>query len=186
MGLTAAVTRTSATIAERILKSKQMTNARHALEQDTAATADLQEVMEDFAQNDFLVKRVTQDILDSGYDISSNTYKLVSAIMNPGATPSFFYKGIEVTTQMIGGDVSIEVSKLLAQASGRIISGSLSVVIGGATMVYDIYKLSQEVDQLAKSGNSASADLRNIADKLEEALKELQITEETDKEDDSA
>lgn len=69
--------------------------------------------------------------------------------------------------------IYFQISKLLLHTSGRIISGSVTVVLGGVTMLYDIYKLSGEVTDMAKLGEEGASEIRTIADQLEEALLEL-------------
>ena len=59
-------------------------------------------------------------------------------------------------------------SKILLHTSGRVLSGGITVVFGSITMVYDIYKLSTEMEAIAtkKDGD----ELREIANQLEIAL----------------
>ena len=79
---------------------------------------------------------------------------------------------------MFGDDVGKEMSKLILQASGRLVSGSISVVTGGLTVAYDVYKLHSEIDKLVtQSVEKSAAELRDIADKLEESLQELKVDE---------
>lgn len=52
-------------------------------------------------------------------------------------------------------------------------SGGVTVVLGGVTMLYDIYKLNNEVAEIAKLGAEGASEIRTIADQLEEKLGEL-------------
>ena len=75
-------------------------------------------------------------------------------------------------------DVGKEMSKLIISASGRLISGSIAIVIGGVTVAYNVYKLHSEIDKLVtQTVEKSAAELRDIADKLEEALQELEVDE---------
>ena len=66
-----------------------------------------------------------------------------------------------------------QISKLVLHTSGRVLSGSVTVVLGGVTMLYDIYKLNNEVQEIAKLGSEGASEIRTIADQLEKTLGEL-------------
>ena len=69
-------------------------------------------------------------------------------------------------------------SKLIVVASGRLVSGSIAIVAGGVTVAYDVYKLHSEIDKLVtQSVEKSAAELRDIADKLEQSLQELKVDE---------
>ena len=79
---------------------------------------------------------------------------------------------------VFGDDVGKEMSKLIVSASGRLISGSIAIVAGGVTVAYDVYKLHSEIDKLVtQTVEKSAAELRDIADKLEESLQELEVDE---------
>lgn len=59
------------------------------------------------------------------------------------------------------------------------ISGTVTVVLGGASMVYDIYKLNNELGEIAKLGTEGASEFRTMAKQLEDALKELQTKPQT-------
>ena len=80
---------------------------------------------------------------------------------------------MEATAQLFGDDVGKEVSKAIMVTSGKVFSGAFTVVFGGATMIYDIYKLNSELENLATNGTSAN--VRKIAEELEVALNELDV-----------
>ena len=98
------------------------------------------------------------------------------------------------TAQIFGEDIGREVSKAVLITSGRIFSGAVTVVFGGATMIYgkninekkgsferlgsnyvvaDIYRLHKEVDILAAVGSEGTNDIRVLASELEKALESL-------------
>jgi len=70
--------------------------------------------------------------------------------------------------------------QVILHASGRVLSGSVTVVLGGATLVYDIYKLNNEVQEIARLGEEGASELRVIADQLEASLMDLQAKNEED------
>ena len=59
-------------------------------------------------------------------------------------------------------------SKILVATSGRVLSGGITVVLGSITMMYDIYQLSIEMEDIATK--RAGDEVRLIADKLELSL----------------
>ena len=59
-------------------------------------------------------------------------------------------------------------SKILVATSGRVLSGGITVVLGSITMMYDIYQLSMEMEDIATK--RAGDEIRLIADKLELSL----------------
>ena len=63
---------------------------------------------------------------------------------------------------------TFQVSKILLRTSGKVLSGGITVVFGGLTMAYDIYKLSTEVEAIATK--QAGDEFREIAYQLEIAL----------------
>ena len=56
----------------------------------------------------------------------------------------------------------------MLHTSGRVLSGGITVVFGSITMVYDIYKLSTEMEAIVTK--KAGDELREIANQLEIAL----------------
>ena len=54
----------------------------------------------------------------------------------------------------------LQVSKILLHTSGRVLSGAVTVVFGGATVIYDIYRLNSEVQTLAGKGKDGAEDIR--------------------------
>ena len=56
--------------------------------------------------------------------------------------------------------IRFQVSKILLHTSGRVLSGAVTVVFGGATVIYDIYRLNSEVQTLAGKGKDGAEDIR--------------------------
>ena len=81
--------------------------------------------------------------------------------------------GVEALGKIFGEDVGKEVSKLILHTSGRVLAGSVTVVLGGATMLYDIYKVNTELAELSKMGEKGADEIRNIAAELEKSLLDL-------------
>ena len=101
-----------------------------------------------------------------------SSYELTNLLMKSGN--GLLTRGLETTAKLFGDDISREMSKLILVASGRIVTGSVTVVMGGLTMGYDIYKLTSQIEILAtKSIESSAEELKEIANKLEESLQEL-------------
>ena len=63
--------------------------------------------------------------------------------------------------------------KLLARTSGQILSGSVTLVFGGVTMLWDMYNLKSGIKQLADGSEEGAGMIREIADQLEAALSEM-------------
>ena len=54
------------------------------------------------------------------------------------------------------------------------LTGALSIVTGGVTMIYDVYQLSGQIDILVKKGGAEGASqIRSIASQLEKNLIEI-------------
>jgi hypothetical protein len=56
--------------------------------------------------------------------------------------------------------ILFQVTKILLRTSGRVLSGAVTIVFGGATMIYDIYRLNEEVQTLAGKGKDGATDIR--------------------------
>jgi len=75
--------------------------------------------------------------------------------------------------------VSRAVSKAAVVTSGRMFSGAFTIVVGGATVVYDIYSLHKEIEGLSKlelEGQRHANHIRLVAQELEESLETLLAT----------
>merc|ERR1712002_81990 len=87
--------------------------------------------------------------------------------------------GLETLGSIFGENVNKEIMKLLARTSGQVLSGTVTSVFGGVTMLWDMYQLKNGVQQLAGGGEEGAIQIREIASQLEEGLKEF--TEKHDK-----
>ena len=67
-----------------------------------------------------------------------------------------------------------DVAKLLLSSSTRVLTGSLTAVLGGVMIPWDLYNLSTGIkDLLSGDMSEASKQIRNIADQLKKALDEI-------------
>ena len=69
----------------------------------------------------------------------------------PGSTITV---GLEVVGQIFGEDVNKEITKILLQSGGRVISGAVTSVFGGVTLLWDVYNLRGGVKELAAGEDS--------------------------------
>ncbi len=111
----------------------------------------------------------------------------ILSLVSPGSGAGLGQVGAEAAAKIFGEDFSKEVSKLVLHASGRALAGTVTVVLGGATMAYDIYRLNGDLEPLlGKGGDAAAGHLREIAKQLEEAMGEItepEVKEKSDKEE---
>ncbi len=144
-----------------------------------------------------MVREVASDLIKGGAGVTTDSIYIAGLIGSGGGAAGTFGKiGGEAVAKIFGEDVGkevrtysestlkvrdphlistiqLQVSKLLLHTSGRLLSGSVTVVLGGATMLYDIYKLNREMGEIAKLGAEGASEIRTIADQLEETLGEL-------------
>ena len=81
--------------------------------------------------------------------------------------------GLEALGQILGESANRTIVKLLARTSGQILSGSVTLVFGGVTMLWDMYNLKSGIKQLADGSEEGAGMIREIADQLEAALSEM-------------
>ena len=148
-----------------------MKAAHAALEADQEATDKLEKQVVKLSQDDKVLKHVLKDLAKSGGSVSIGSVSLSSLLT--ASSGGVFKKGLEATAQIFGDDVAKEMSKMIAVTSGKIVSGSFTVVLGGVTMAYDIYKLTNQVEEMAKLGQDGASEIRTVAKQLEVALDEL-------------
>ena len=138
LGLASGLTGASAALSKKILSSKQMSRVRLAIEVDSAATKELATEVET-VQNDQRIHKVTEVLFTVGSLASSS--KGVLDILR-GATPGqTIIGGLEAVSQIFGENVNKEIVKLLARTSGQVLSGTVTSVFGGVTMLWDMYQL---------------------------------------------
>ena len=170
LGIASGVGGGAAAVTEKIIKSRQMDAARKALEADKLATTHLETQLEK-VRKDKVAKKVAKDALIAGGGAAYDSLKIFHLVA--GSTGSSLKAGIEATAQLFGEDLGKEVSKVLLRTSGKVFSGSVTVVFGGITMAWDIYKLSNEIEELIKLGAEGANDIRTLAKELEKALLDL-------------
>ena len=143
-----------------------------ALISDQETTLELQSQIETLSRNEKLLKSMALVLAKSGSQISSDGFKIAGLI---GASSSnLLGQGLTVAAGALSDDAAKAVSKALLVASGRAVTGALSIVTGGVTMIYDIYQLSGQIDVLVKKGGAESAkEIRSIASQLEKNLLEI-------------
>lgn len=179
LGLAAGVTGGAAAVTEKVIKSKQMSAARTALKVDQDATEHLEHRVEKLKKDKRVVRKIASDVLLTGSTAAYDSVNMFNLLAGKGGAAASLKVGIEATAQLFGEDFGKEVSKILLHTSGRLLSGTVTVVLGGATMIYDIYKLTTEVEEIAKLGKDGASEIRTIAQQLEAALSELVPSSET-------
>ena len=104
--------------------------------------------------------------------LASGTKGLLDVVR--GATPGqTIVAGLETLGSIFGENVNKEIVKLLARTSGQVLSGTVTSVFGGVTMLWDMYQLKNGVQQLAGGGEEGAIQIREIANQLEEGLNEF-------------
>ena len=167
LGLASGLTGASAALSKKILSSKQMSRVQLAIEVDSAATKELSTEL-DTVKADQRIQRVTQVLFTVGSLASSS--KGVLDILR-GATPGqTILGGLEAVSQIFGENINKEIVKLLARTSGQVLSGTVTSVLGGVTMLWDMYQLKDGLAQLADGSEEGAEQIREIATQLELAL----------------
>ncbi len=138
------------------------------------ATELLEERLHHLQESGAFARQVAKHALLSGGGAVSDSIQILSLVSggSGGLAGGLGKVGAEAAAKIFGEDVGKEISKLLLHSSGRLLSGSVTVVLGGATMAYDIYRLGGELEHLSTGGKreAAAEKLRDIARQLEVAL----------------
>jgi len=169
LGLAAGVTGGAAAITEKVIKSRQMKEAEEAIAKDKETTEDLEHMVFELRES-ALAREVAKEAILSGGGAVSDSLTIFGLVTAGGGAGAIGKIGVEALAKIFGEDVGKELSKVILHSSGRVLSGSVTVVLGGVTMIYDIYKLSNELEAIAKLGTEGASELRVIADQLEESL----------------
>jgi len=172
LGLASGVGGGAAAVTEKVIKSQQMKAAKSAIEEDALATTHLENKVEKVSKDKRITKLIAKDVLWTSTGVTSNSFKIVQLVCQ-GSGAGILASVGTATAQIFGEDIGREVSKAVLITSGRIFSGAVTVVFGGATMIYDIYRLHKEVDILAAVGSEGTNDIRVLASELEKALESL-------------
>jgi len=141
-----------------------------AIEVDSAATKELaQEV--DAVRQDSRIQKVAGTLFMVG-GLASGAKGLMDVVRGtvPGST---ILASLEALGSVFGENVSKEIGKLVAQGAGRMLSGTVTSVFGGVTMLWDMYQLREGVKGLAEGGEEGAREIRNIADQLEKGLEDF-------------
>ena len=170
LGLASGLTGASAALSKKILSSKQMSRVHTAIEVDASATQELVSEVETLKQ-DTRVNKVANVVFTVG-GLASSTKGLLDIIR--GATPGqTILAGIEAVGQIFGENVNKEIVKLLARTSGQVLSGTVTSVFGGVTMLWDMYQLKTGIQHIVEGGEEAADQIRDIAAQLEQGLMEF-------------
>jgi len=170
LGLASGITGGAAAITKKILSSKQMTKVKIAIEVDSAATTELVGELET-VKKDSRVTKVADLVFTVG-GLASGTKGLMDVVR--GATPGqTIVAGLETLGSIFGENVNKEIVRLIARTSGQMLSGTVTSVFGGVTMLWDMYQLKNGVQQLAAGGEEGAVQIREIAKQLEEGLLEF-------------
>ena len=170
LGLASGLTGASAALSKKILSSKQMTKVQLAIEVDSEATKELLFEVET-VKEDTRVRKVASVVFTVG-SLASSTKGLMDIVR--GATPGHtILAGLESIGQIFGENINKEIVKLLARTSGQVLSGTVTSVFGGVTMLWDMYQLKTGVTQIVEGGEEAAEQIRDIATQLEQGLREF-------------
>jgi len=167
LGLASGITGGAAAITKKVLNSQQMKRVEVAIEVDSAATKELATEVE-AVRNDNRVQKVAGVVFTVG-GLASGAKGLMDVVK--GATPGqTIIAGLEAVGGIFGENVNKEIAKLVAQGAGKVLSGTVTSVFGGVTMLWDMYQLREGVKKLAEGGEEGAEEIRKIADQLEQGL----------------
>ena len=110
--------------------------------------------------------------------LASSTKGLLDIVR--GATPGqTILAGLGSLGQIFGENVNKEIVKVLARTSGQVLSGTVTSVLGGVTMLWDMYQLRAGIQRIVEGGGEeAAAQIRDIARQLEAGLREFSEQQE--------
>jgi len=170
LGLASGITGGAAAITKKVLNSQQMKRVEVAIEVDSAATKELATEVE-AVRNDNRVQKVAGLVFTVG-GLASGAKGLMDVVK--GATPGqTIIAGLEAVGSIFGENVNKEIAKLVAQGAGKVLSGTVTSVFGGVTMLWDMYQLREGVKKLAEGGEEGAQEIRNIAEQLEKGLEDF-------------
>ena len=81
---------------------------------------------------------------------------------------------------LVGENVNQEMGRMMVQASGSVLAGTVTTMFGGMTLMWDIYYLRSGVRKLAMGGEEGAKQIRNIAFQLEEGLQQFFVKNQND------
>eukprot|EP00092_Neocalanus_flemingeri_P085687 GFUD01107867.1.p1 GENE.GFUD01107867.1~~GFUD01107867.1.p1 ORF type:complete len:234 (-),score=74.02 GFUD01107867.1:81-782(-) len=177
LGLASGVTGGAAAITKKISSSKQMSKVKVAIEVDSAATNELVSELETL-KKDTRVTKVAGLVFTVG-GLASGTKGLLDVVR--GATPGqTIVAGLETIGSIFGENVNKEIVKLVARTGGQVLSGTVTSVFGGVTMLWDMYQLRSGVKRLAQGGEEGAKQIRDISNQLEEGLNQFFLKNRND------
>eukprot|EP00092_Neocalanus_flemingeri_P011069 GFUD01011917.1.p1 GENE.GFUD01011917.1~~GFUD01011917.1.p1 ORF type:complete len:326 (+),score=106.17 GFUD01011917.1:73-1050(+) len=177
LGLASGVTGGAAAITKKISSSKQMSKVKVAIEVDSAATNELVSELETL-KKDTRVTKVAGLVFTVG-GLASGTKGLLDVVR--GATPGqTIVAGLETIGSIFGENVNKEIVKLVARTGGQVLSGTVTSVFGGVTMLWDMYQLRTGVKRLAQGGEEGAKQIRDISNQLEEGLNQFFLKNRND------
>jgi len=177
MGFVSGLTGGAAIVTNKVLMSRQMTLVNTAIEVDTAATNDLALEMEN-AKNIVKVARAAGVAFTVG-GLASSAKGLLDIVrgVDPGQT---FLTSLSSMGTLVGENVNKEMGRMMVQASGSVLAGTVTTMFGGMTLMWDIYYLRSGVRKLAMGGEEGAKQIRNIAFQLEEGLQQFFVKNQND------
>ena len=118
------------------------------------------------------------DVVFTVGGLASSTKGLLDIVR--GATPGqTILAGLGSLGQIFGENVNKEIVKVLARTSGQVLSGTVTSVLGGVTMLWDMYQLRAGLQRIVEGGGEeAAAQIRDIARQLEAGLREFSEQQE--------
>jgi len=177
MGLVSGLTGGAAILTNKVMTSKQMALVNTAIEVDTAATNDLAREMEN-AKNIVKVARAAGMAFTVG-GLASSAKGLLDIVrgVDPGQT---FLTSLSTMGTLVGENLNQDVGRMIVQASGSVLAGTVTTMFGGVTLMWDIYFLRSGIRKLATGGEEGAEQIRNIASQLEEGLHQFFVKNQND------
>jgi len=177
MGLVSGLTGGAAIITNKVMTSKQMALVNTAIEVDTAATNDLAREMEN-ARNIVKVARAAGMAFTVG-GLASSAKGLLDIVrgVDPGQT---FLTSLSTMGTLVGENLNQDVGRMIVQASGSVLAGTVTTMFGGMTLMWDMYHLRSGIRKLATGGEEGAMQIRNIASQLEEGLQQFFMKNQND------
>ena len=159
-GLGSGITGGVSAVAKKIIESSQMKNCQRAIEADAESTKDFARQVESIR------KKLDQyGVKDQGVLYASSTIRGVGIGIG-----SDVVKGAGSLAKLFGDDAA----KVLLSSTGRVLTGSVTAVVGGVMIPWDLYNLSNGIhDLLSGDMSEASKQIRLIADQLEKELNDM-------------
>ena len=174
LGVASGLTGGGATLSKHILKSQQMKKCQRAIEADSESTENLALEVESVRRN--LKTRIKLDVGSLGVKIGNLVHSSqgLMHLSQGGAPGQSLVAGAGSVASIFGKNFSDEVAKLLVGTGGRVVAGSVTVVVAGVTIAWDLYSLATGVIKLVRGeGSQAARQIRNIAQQLELELDTL-------------